>query len=317
MPVELEQVAVDTGEHVVQFYEDDSQLAHTVGKYLTAAVEEGAVVMVVATAEHRRMFEADLEAAELDPVTCRQAGTLVLLDAAETLAGFLHDGRVDEEEFRRRVAPVLGEAIQTGRPVRAYGEMVALLWEAGNLQAAIELEKCWNSLIRDLPFALVCGYRSESVAGDAKAGALEQICHLHSSLQQAPVGAGHGSDSAGVRARFPAERSAPGSARHFVTDALERWGDAAALVDDARLVVTELATNAVVHAGSPFSVDVRPGAGGVRVSVHDASPVAPTLCDADSLAVSGHGLRLVEAIATDWGIELETGGKTVWAELTR
>jgi anti-sigma regulatory factor (Ser/Thr protein kinase) len=102
-----------------------------------------------------------------------------------------------------------------------------------------------------------------------------------------------------------------------VTDALERWDGAMALVDDARLVVTELATNAVVHAGSSFSVDVRPRAGGVRVSVHDASSVTPTLRDVGSLALAGRGLRLVEAIATDWGIELETDGKTVWAELTR
>jgi hypothetical protein len=170
VPVELEEVAVATGEHVVQFYEDDPRLAHTVGRYLTAAVEEGAVVVAIATVAHRRMFEGVLEAAELDPVARRQAGTLVLLDAAETLAGFLHNGRVDDEDFRRRVAPVLREAVQTGRPVRAYGEMVALLWEAGNVQAAIELEESWNSLAQDLPFALVCGYRSESVQGDANAG---------------------------------------------------------------------------------------------------------------------------------------------------
>ena len=66
MAVALEEITVGAGEHVVQFYEDDSQLAQTVGGYLTAALEDGAVAIVIATEAHRRLFAAELEAAGVD-----------------------------------------------------------------------------------------------------------------------------------------------------------------------------------------------------------------------------------------------------------
>ena len=87
------------------------------------------------------------------------------------------------------------------------------------------------------------------------------------------------------------------------------------LVDDARLVVTELATNAIVHAGSRFSVLAHFHESGVRLSVRDSSPVRPTVRPGDSLAASGHGLHLVAALSAEWGIEVTADGKTVWADL--
>jgi anti-sigma regulatory factor (Ser/Thr protein kinase) len=86
-------------------------------------------------------------------------------------------------------------------------------------------------------------------------------------------------------------------------------------LDDARLLVTELATNAVVHAASPFSVVARAVDSGVRVSVSDTSPLRPTLRGDGSITSSGQGLRLLAALAADWGVEVTAHGKTVWAEL--
>ena len=77
-------------------------------------------------------------------------------------------------------------AAATGRPVRAYGEMVALLWEHGDVLAAIELEELWNDLGRELDFSLLCAYRSASVQGDEHAQALEQVRLLHSSELPGP-----------------------------------------------------------------------------------------------------------------------------------
>jgi len=81
-------------------------------------------------------------------------------------------------------------------------------------------------------------------------------------------------------------------------------------------VTSELANNAVLHARSPFSVLVRPEQSGVRISVHDASPVAPRLLHLEPMAPSGRGLHLVSALADDWGFESTAlQGKTVWAKL--
>jgi anti-sigma regulatory factor (Ser/Thr protein kinase) len=85
--------------------------------------------------------------------------------------------------------------------------------------------------------------------------------------------------------------------------------------DDAQLIVTELATNAVIHACSPFSVSVRYDGSCIRISVHDWNPMLPVLRDAGPTARSGRGLHLVDLVAYDWGVEPSPDGKTIWAEL--
>jgi anti-sigma regulatory factor (Ser/Thr protein kinase) len=321
MAVEFEDIMVMTGDHVVQFYEHERQLGRAVGRYLTAAIEDGAVGLAIITEAHRRLLEAELESAGLDPETCRRDGSLILLDAAQTMSQFVDQGTVDPAGFQRVVGSVVRQATETGKPLRAFGEMVALLWEAGDVPAAIELERAWNELARELPFALVCVYRSESVQGDELAQPLLEVCFQHTAVLSAPhdrhARAAH-DEAAGVddiSARFPAAGDSPRRARHFVGAALERWDRGASLLEDAQLVVTELATNAVVHAGAGFSVDVRQQGDRIRLAVHDASPARPILRDPDPLATSGRGLRIVAALAADWGVLPDPGGKTVWAEL--
>ncbi len=316
MAVALEDITVGAGEHVVQFYDEDSQLAATVGGYLTAALEDGAVAIVIATEAHRRLFAAELEAAGVDLAASSLDGSLVLLDAAATMAGFIDAGQVDRAGFGRIVGSVVERAVQSGRPVRAYGEMVALLWEAGDVLAAIELETAWNDLARELPFALVCAYRSESVEGHEHAEALHEVCHLHTSVIGSPPGERPDPPAATeVCAQFPREPQAPAAARHFVADVLKGWGHPPSLLEDAKLVVSELATNAVIHARTPFSIEIRPAGSSVRLSVRDGSRERPSLRHEDRLAPSGRGLRLIDMLAANWGVEIAQDGKAVWAEL--
>jgi anti-sigma regulatory factor (Ser/Thr protein kinase) len=118
-----------------------------------------------------------------------------------------------------------------------------------------------------------------------------------------------------VQATFLCNGRGPAQARHFVADTLAAWGRAD-LIDDAALITTELATNAVLHARSAFTVVLfhRPD-GQIRVAIYDASSVAPRPRWAAPLDSSGRGLRLVEALTADWGAEALPGGKVVWAEL--
>ena len=80
------------------------------------------------------------------------------------------------------------------------------------------------------------------------------------------------------------------------------------------LVVSELAANAVLHAGTPFVVAVSVGPP-LRVEVVDGSPEPPVRQDSAVDAPSGRGLRLVEACSETWGYEVLPDGKVVWAEL--
>jgi anti-sigma regulatory factor (Ser/Thr protein kinase) len=111
----------------------------------------------------------------------------------------------------------------------------------------------------------------------------------------------------------PAPSSAA-SARHFVERTLGGWG-CAAFVEAARLLVSELVTNAVLHARTDITVVLRMTADGVRVEVHDGSQVAPVVRHYEDEAMTGRGLALVDELASKWGVDRDTGGKAVWFEL--
>ena len=103
-------------------------------------------------------------------------------------------------------------------------------------------------------------------------------------------------------------------ARGFVTDVLTEH-HLPLLVDDVRLVVSELATNALVHAHTAFTVKLRTAMGpAVVLEVGDGSCAGPVLVAATVLDTSGRGMAIVEALTQDWGIDVyEAGGKSVWA----
>lgn len=109
----------------------------------------------------------------------------------------------------------------------------------------------------------------------------------------------------------------PGSAaaaRRLVADTLGRWG-CDTLVETARLLVSELVTNAVLHARTPMTVVVGLRRGGVRVEVHDGSAGPPVLREYGDEAMTGRGLSLVAELSDRWGVDRERDGKSVWFEL--
>jgi anti-sigma regulatory factor (Ser/Thr protein kinase) len=131
-----------------------------------------------------------------------------------------------------------------------------------------------------------------------------------------PPAAGCPGRSAPAEAARSFSRSdrAPRDARHFVVDTLQQWGEAA-LAYDAAMVVTELATNAVVHARTGFTVTVSPIADAIRISVRDGRPAPGPDIGALLVPAAGHGLGLVAAVARHWAAEALPDGKRVWAEI--
>jgi anti-sigma regulatory factor (Ser/Thr protein kinase) len=105
------------------------------------------------------------------------------------------------------------------------------------------------------------------------------------------------------------------AARRFVTDALADVD--AGVSDDVVMLVSELATNAVIHARTPYTIDVSRDGDTVRVAVHDRSPVIPRRRAYGLDATTGRGLRLLASFSSDWGMEAEDGGKVVWFEVRR
>ena len=301
---------LNVGRHVVQFYGHDEELAERVAGYLLEALGGGGVAVVIATPEHRRQFEDRLKKAGADLATARDSGTYLTLDAGETVRELMDASGLDRVAFDRVIGGLIRQAGAGGRPVRLYGEMVALLWDDGLVNAAIELEAMWVELGRTHSFSLFCSYPAGSVTGVGYLDAFAAVCRLHREV----VGVSPG-ELAAVRT-YPFSRDAPAAARHFTVGTLRDWA-AGDIADDAALVVTELAANAIVHAHSAFTILLSAHGDLVRISVRDASPVSGAPGAALAPAPL-HGLGAVDALASRWGVEsLGNAGKTVWVELRR
>ena len=111
-----------------------------------------------------------------------------------------------------------------------------------------------------------------------------------------------------------AEASSAPRARAFVSRHL-RDHDLRHLVDDIEVVVSELATNAMAHAQTPFTVILCAFDETVVLEVSDQSRAHPSLVVARALDTSGRGVAIVQALSRDWGVlSRASGGKSVWAE---
>jgi anti-sigma regulatory factor (Ser/Thr protein kinase) len=113
---------------------------------------------------------------------------------------------------------------------------------------------------------------------------------------------------------LPARTASVPSARRFVMQALTDLG-AEGACDDVVALVSELATNAVIHARTSYTIVVSREGDTVRVGVHDLSPVIPRRRAYGMDATTGRGLRLVASMSSAWGIEAESEGKVVWFEV--
>lgn len=134
--------------HVVEFYgKNESALVHNVARFLRGAVEHGGHGIVIAT-------DGRLEGLRDALFGYRN---LLFLDAREGLAGFMVGGRPNHALFDATIGKLVRARAPHGN-LRAYGEMVGILWEAGMHDAAIELEELWNELLARTPFSLYCGY---------------------------------------------------------------------------------------------------------------------------------------------------------------
>lgn len=116
------------------------------------------------------------------------------------------------------------------------------------------------------------------------------------------------------RAAFPPVPSSVSDARHFVELRLTVVGCPERSVRSASLLVSELATNAVLHASTEFSVSLRhEDDDGVIIEVADTGTGNPVVRDPGE--GGGNGLRIVEAIAEDWGVREQLEGKAVFFRL--
>lgn len=167
-------------EHFVQFYHQDESLVNSLTTFVAAGLLHGESAIVIATPKHRAALERELQAAGIDASAAAARRRFLSLDAAETLDRFMVNRAPDRKRFFDTVRPVMAEARAAGTAVRAFGEMVALLWAQGNPIAALELEDLWNELGRSCVFRLFCAYPATNFTGPNAGLSWVNVCKCHS-----------------------------------------------------------------------------------------------------------------------------------------
>jgi anti-sigma regulatory factor (Ser/Thr protein kinase) len=297
MSLESSQMCTAHEAHVAFLYLDDDEICREVADYLASVIAGEAAGIVIATEAHWRAIAARLERDGADVAAMQREERLFVRDAPTVLAALRPDGRIDPERFDATIGGLVRRAARGGLPVRAFGEMVMLLWERDDAAGALELESLWNELGQRESFSLLCGYRHDAVSDPQLAEAFAGVCHAHAEVSR----------------QFPANGQSPRAVRRFLEQSLAGWRHAPALLHDALIVVSELATNSVMHAASAFTVGVGRTPSALRLAVSDGSAIAPAVRDGSD--GSGNGIRMTEMLAADWGVKRTAGGKTVWAEL--
>lgn len=168
-------------EHVVQIYENDEIFIDLLFGFVSGGLEGGECVIVIATSLHLKALHKKLKAAHLDLAALEENGCYIPLDADVALSKFMINDWPDENLFMDFVTNLIARPKLEGRKVRAFGEMVALLWAKGQVGATVRLEHLWNKFCDKQTFCLFCAYPESGFTQDAHES-LMHICGAHTKL---------------------------------------------------------------------------------------------------------------------------------------
>jgi hypothetical protein len=149
--------------------------------FIGGGLKAGESAIVIATPEHLRVLEERLAASSVDVATARSQDQYITLEAEEALARFMVKQWPDDILFSDFVTDLIERARVKGRRVRAFGEMVALLWARGDEAATIRLEYLWHQICQSQKFSLFCAYPKTGFTEDPSKS-IDQICAAHSRI---------------------------------------------------------------------------------------------------------------------------------------
>lgn len=165
-------------DHSVQVYEDEAHFLDTLEAFVLAGFQRNDAVIIIATPAHRAALAQRLEANGIDVAQASMRGQYIVRDARATLARFMFDGWPAEARFNATIGELMARARENHATVRAFGEMVALLWDDGLQRATMRLEHLWTQLCQRESFPLFCAYPKASFEQDDGAGG-RAVCQSH------------------------------------------------------------------------------------------------------------------------------------------
>jgi DNA-binding NarL/FixJ family response regulator len=172
--------------HEAGFYSDDRFVLDDLTQFIGAALKAGNSAIVVATKSRRDSLLPRLQAYGLDIGAAIEQGRYIALDAADALPTFMSRGMPDPVRFLKVLGNLIATAAEAskGEPARVaiFGEMCHLLWAQGNAEAAIQVEKLGNQLVKTYDVDILCGYSLSSVQGGMDSHIFQRICAEHSAV---------------------------------------------------------------------------------------------------------------------------------------
>jgi hypothetical protein len=181
-----EQVVVDASphDHIVQLYQDHDFLKSAVCRYIGAGLANGDRIILFPTLTHWNAFRQRLETEGVDVQAARERGQLTVVDANEILPRFMRDAMPDPQVFNAVIGDVFRQACAGGsyQKLRAWGELVNVLWERGDVAASMNLEDLFDQLNKKIGIAMFCSYVMDNFNGDVHALMLPRLGTNHTHL---------------------------------------------------------------------------------------------------------------------------------------
>ena len=165
-------------DHMVQIYENEKIFLDTLEGFAGTGFLANDSVVIIATSKHLDALNARLISQGFDLNALTSADQYIPIDAEDLLSILLVDGWIDENIFNTFITDIVNRAKQRNGKVRAFGEMVAVLWAQGNCGATVQLENLWNQLHGKSPFTLFCAYPKIGFTG-SPSDSIDIICKQH------------------------------------------------------------------------------------------------------------------------------------------
>lgn len=168
-------------EHIVEIYEGHEPFMDSLEGFVVGGLQKTDSVILIVKPTHLEALEDRMRERNLDLEALRAQDRYITYDAEEILSKFMVNGWPNEELFMQTITPILDRAKKSGRRVRAFGEMVALLWAEGNSGATVHLEHIWHNLCKKDGLSLFCAYPKAGFTGDV-VDSIQAICDSHSKV---------------------------------------------------------------------------------------------------------------------------------------
>ena len=173
-------------EHIVQLYNTEEAFMGPLTSFVAGGIGSGEAVIIIATVQHIAMLEHRLMKEQIDVESAKRSNQYITLEAETLLTCFMVDGWPDEALFIQSISAILQDARGNYPRVRAFGEMVALLWAKGFAAATVRLEYLWHQLYQPESITVLCAYPRAGFTSSPQ-DSIAEIYRSHSKILHTPL----------------------------------------------------------------------------------------------------------------------------------